>query len=279
MNSVQKKFFHLHLISDATGETLNTVARAVTAHYADFQPIEHSYSLVRSQYQLQRVLHSMEANPGIVLFTIVNPELKAYLESSCKALDIPAISILDPIIDAMAIYLNTESRPKAGAQHVMDAEYFRRIEAMNYTIMHDDGQHIENLEKADVVILGISRTSKTPTSIYLANRGIKTANIPLIPQIPLPASVEKLKEPVIVGLVATAERIFQIRKNRLLSLNEKRETSYTDKRVISEEISFARKLCHRHNWPMIDVTRRSIEETAAAILNIYHQRRERDNTN
>ncbi len=279
MNNVQKKFFHLHLISDATGETLNTVARAVTAHYTDFQPIEHSYSLIRSQRQLQRVLHSMETNPGIVLFTIVNPELKAYLENSCKALNIPAISILDPIIDSLAIYLNTESRPKTGAQHVMDAEYFRRIEAMNYTIMHDDGQHMESLENADVVILGISRTSKTPTSIYLANRGIKTANVPLIPQIPIPAPVEQLKKPVVVGLVATAERIFQIRKNRLLTLNEKRETSYIDKRAISEEISFARKLCHRHRWLVIDVTRRSIEETAAAILNIYHQRRERDKTN
>lgn len=274
MNSGQRKFFHLHLVSDATGETLNTVARAATAHYANFQPIEHVYALVRSQRQLQRVLQNIEQNPGIVLFTIVNPELRKELESSCLALDVPAISILDPIIASLASYLNAESQPRAGAQHAMDAEYFRRIEAMNYTIMHDDGQHTDNLEDADVVIVGISRTSKTPTSIYLANRGIKTANVPLVPQVALPAGIESLKTPVVVGLVASVDRISQIRKNRLLSLHENRETSYADKDVIAEEITFARKLCNRHKWPVIDVTRRSIEETAAAILNIYNQRQE-----
>ncbi len=274
MKSGQRKFFHLHLVSDATGETLNTVARAATAHYADFQPIEHVYALVRSQRQLQRVFQNIEANPGIVLFTIVNPELRKQLEEECRKLEIPAISILDPIITSLASYLNAESQPRAGAQHTMDAEYFRRIEAMNFTIMHDDGQHTDNLENADVVIVGISRTSKTPTSIYLANRGIKTANVPLVIQVPLPPVVTKLKSPVVVGLVASADRISQIRRNRLLSLNEERETSYIDKAAIADEIAFARKLCHRQQWPVIDVTRRSIEETAAAILNIYHQRQE-----
>ncbi len=274
MNSGKKKFFHLHLVSDATGETLNTVARAATSHYSDFQPIEHVYALVRSQRQQQRVLRNIEANPGIVLFTIVNPELRRQLEESCLALDVPAISILDPIITSLASYLNAESRPKTGAQHKMNAEYFRRIEAMNFTIIHDDGQHTEDLENADVVLIGISRTSKTPTSIYLANRGIKTANVPLVPQIPLSKHLETLKTPVVVGLVATPERISQIRKNRLITLNEERETSYVDKSTITEEIAFARKLCNRHQWPIIDVTRRSIEETAAAILNIYHQRQE-----
>ena len=274
MKTGQRKFFHLHLVSDATGETLNTVARAATAHYADFQPIEHVYALVRSQRQLQRVMQNIEQNPGIVLFTIVNADLRKQLETACLAMDVPAISILDPIIASLASYLNAESQPRAGAQHAMDAEYFRRIEAMNYTILHDDGQHTDNLEDADVVIVGISRTSKTPTSIYLANRGIKTANVPLVPQIPLPSGIENLKSPVVVGLVASADRISQIRKNRLLSLNHDRGSSYSDKTVIAEEITFARKLCNRHKWPVIDVTRRSIEETAAAILNIYHQRQE-----
>ncbi|MCP5075661.1 MAG: kinase/pyrophosphorylase [Rhodobacteraceae bacterium] len=272
MNSGKRKFFHLHLVSDATGETLNTVARAATANYADFQPIEHVYALVRSARQLQRVLRNVETNPGIVLFTIVDETLRKELEDSCRKLEVPAISILDPIISSLASYLNAESRPKTGAQHAMNAEYFHRIEAMNFTIMHDDGQHTHDLEKADVVIVGISRTSKTPTSIYLANRGLKTANVPLVPQVPLPETVETLTKPVVVGLVASPERISQIRRNRLLSLHEDRETSYVDKTVIAEEIAFARKLCHRHNWPVIDVTRRSIEETAAAILNIYHQR-------
>ena len=203
--TVNRKFFHLHLVSDATGETLNTVARAATAHYADFQPIEHVYALVRSQRQLLRVLQNIEANPGIVLFTIVNPDLRRQLEEECRVLDVPAISILDPIISSLASYLNAESQPRAGAQHAMDAEYFRRIEAMNFTMMHDDGQHTEDLENADVVIVGISRTSKTPTSIYLANRGIKTANVPLVIQVPLPAIVTQLKAPVVVGLVASAD--------------------------------------------------------------------------
>lgn len=272
MNSGKRKFFHLHLVSDATGETLNTVARAATSHYADFQPIEHVYALVRSARQLQRVLRNVETNPGIVLFTIVDETLRHELEESCRKLEIPAISILDPIISSLATYLNAESQPKTGAQHTMNAEYFQRIEAMNFTIMHDDGQHTHNLEQADVVVVGISRTSKTPTSIYLANRGLKTANVPLVPEVPLPSSLENLSKPVVVGLIASPERISQIRRNRLLSLKENRETSYIDKTVIADEIAFARKLCHRNNWPIIDVTRRSIEETAAAILNIYHQR-------
>lgn len=276
MNSGKRKFFHLHLVSDATGETLNTVARAATAHYADFQPIEHVYALVRSARQLQRVLRNVETNPGIVLFTIVDETLRKELEESCRELEVPAISILDPIISSLASYLNAESRPQAGAQHAMNAEYFHRIEAMNFTIMHDDGQHTHDLEKADVVIVGISRTSKTPTSIYLANRGLKTANVPLVPLVPLPDTLEKLTKPVVVGLVASPERVSQIRRNRLLSLHEDRETSYVDKTVIAEEIAFARKLCNRHNWPVIDVTRRSIEETAAAILNIYHRRQQSD---
>lgn len=272
MKEGKRKFFHLHLVSDATGETLNTVARAATSHYANFQPIEHVYALVRSARQLQRVLRNVETNPGIVLFTIVDPNLRQELEESCRKLEIPAISILDPIISSLASYLNAESQPKTGAQHAMNAEYFQRIEAMNFTIMHDDGQHTHNLEQADVVVVGISRTSKTPTSIYLANRGLKTANVPLVPEVPLPTTLENLVRPVVVGLIASPERISQIRRNRLLSLNENRETSYVDKTVIADEIAFARKLCHRHNWPVIDVTRRSIEETAAAILNIYHER-------
>ncbi len=276
IKSVPKKFFHIHLVSDATGETLNTVARAATAHYSDFQPIEHVYALVRSARQLQRVLRNIEDNPGIVLFTMVDENLRNELEFQCKKLDVPAISILDPVTKSLAAYLNAESRPQIGAQHAMNAEYFDRIEALNFTMMHDDGQHTDTLFEADIVLVGISRTSKTPTSIYLANRGIKTANVPLVPQVPLPPALETLKGPFVVGLVASPERIAQIRRNRLLSLNENRETSYADRTVIAEELTFARKLCARHDWPMIDVTRRSIEETAAAILNLFHERQKQD---
>ncbi|MGI9481325.1 MAG: pyruvate, water dikinase regulatory protein [Hyphomicrobiales bacterium] len=270
-----RSFFHIHLVSDATGETLNTVARAATAHYSNFQPIEHIYALVRSQRQLQRVLRNIEDNPGIVLYTMVDDGLRRELENACSKLDVPAISILDPVISALASYLNAKSQPQMGGQHAMDAEYFSRIEAMNFTMMHDDGQHTENLAEADIIIVGISRTSKTPTSIYLANRGVKTANVPLVPGIPLPENLETLKGPFVVGLVASPQRIAQIRRNRLLSINEARQTNYADKDVIADELVHARKLCTKNDWPLIDVTRRSIEETAAAILNLLNDRQKR----
>jgi regulator of PEP synthase PpsR (kinase-PPPase family) len=173
---------------------------------------------------------------------------------------------------ALASYLNAKSKPLVGGQHALKAEYYKRIDALNFTMMHDDGQHVENLDQADEVLIGISRTSKTPTSIYLANRGIKTANIPLVLGMPVPPQLEAAKRPLVVGLIASTERIVQIRRNRLLSLNEDAETDYVDKAVIAEELTFARKLCARHDWPVIDVTRRSIEETAAAVLTLYHEK-------
>jgi [pyruvate, water dikinase]-phosphate phosphotransferase / [pyruvate, water dikinase] kinase len=267
-----RHFFHMHLISDATGETLNTVARAAAAHYADHQPVEHIYALVRTPKQLQRVLGEIERQPGVVLFTIIDNELRGQLERRCAELGVPCISILDPVITSLAQYLNAQSRPQIGRQHALNAEYFRRIDALNFTMLHDDGQHVDDLETADVVLTGISRSSKTPTSIYLANRGIKTANVPIMTNIPIPAQLENTKAPLVVGLIASAERIAQIRRHRLLSLNETSETDYVDQRAITEELVHMRKLCARHNWPIIDVTRRSIEETAAAIINMLQER-------
>jgi [pyruvate, water dikinase]-phosphate phosphotransferase / [pyruvate, water dikinase] kinase len=262
----------MHLISDATGETLNTVARAAAAHYADFQPLEHIYALVRTPRQLQRALGEIERQPGIVLFTIVDASLRAQLEEQCTRLGIPCISILDPVIASLAAYLNAQSRPQIGRQHALNAEYFRRIDALNFTMIHDDGQNTGDLEKADVILVGISRTSKTPTSIYLANRGIKAANVPIVPGIALPSELLHTSRPLVVGLVAGAERIAQIRRHRLLTLKEHRETAYVDKLAITNELVYMRKICSMHNWPIIDVTRRSIEETAAAILNLLTDR-------
>jgi regulator of PEP synthase PpsR (kinase-PPPase family) len=266
------RYFHMHLVSDATGETLNTVARAATAHYSDYRPIEHIYALVRTPKQLQRVFADIERQPGIVLFTLVNPELRQLLEGYCAELEVPCISILDPVIRSLAQYLNAESRPQVAAQHALNAEYFRRIDALNYTMAHDDGQSAGTLEAADVVLIGISRTSKTPTSIYLAQRGIKTANVPLVPDVPLPPNIETLQHPLIVGLVASAERIAQIRRHRLLTLKENRETTYTDARQITTEIVRMKSLCAKNSWPTIDVTRRSVEETSAAVLNLLAER-------
>lgn len=270
--NAQKKFFHLHLVSDSTGETLNAVAKAATVQYADFQPIEHIHALIRNAKQLEAVVRDIEANPGMVFFTLVNEDLRSALEEGCRNAGVPSVSVLDPVISSLATYLNAKSTPQVGGQHALNAEYFRRIDALNFTMMHDDGQLPAELDQADVVLVGISRTSKTPTSIYLANRGVKTANIPMVLGVPLPPQLEKVKTSLVVGLVASAERIVQIRRNRLLSLNETDETDYIDKKKIAEELTYARKICARHNWPVIDVTRRSIEETAAAVLNLYYQR-------
>lgn len=263
-----QRYFHLHLVSDATGETLNTVAKAAAAQYADFRPIAHIYALVRTPSQLNRALREIEEQPGIVLFTLINPDIRRHLEEQCELMGVPCLSILDPIISILSQYLNATSRPQVAGQHALNSDYFRRIEALNFTMAHDDGQNIDDLEKSDVVILGVSRTSKTPTSIYLAQRGIKTANIPIVPNIPVPGKLFETKSPLIVGLIASAERIAQIRRHRLLSLKESRATDYIDPRLITDELILMKKLCSNNDWPMIDVTRRSIEETAATILNM-----------
>ena len=268
-----RSYFHLHLVSDSTGETLITVARAAAAQYEGISAIEHVYPLVRSTTQLERVLSEIEAAPGIVLYTLVEQELAAGSRKSAATTSSPHLSVLEPVHSLLQSYLGAASTARPGAQHVLNAEYFKRIDAMNFTLLHDDGHLPPDLEEADVVLVGVSRTSKTPTAIYLANRGMKTANIPLVPGMPPPAVLETTRKPLIVGLVASPERIVQIRQNRLLSLNADDDTAYVDRDAVAEEIATSRRLCARHNWPMIDVTRRSIEETAAAILDLYRDHR------
>ncbi len=266
-------YFHLHLISDATGETLITVARAAAAQYTKVLPVEHVHPLVRTQKQLDRALADLEESPGIVLYTLLEDNLVGRLESKCRELGLPCLSILGPVLHLFQAYLGAESTHKVGAQHTLNAEYFRRIDALNYTMLHDDGQQVDDLEDADVVLVGVSRTSKTPTSIYLANRGVKTANVPLVPGMTLSPSVERLSRPLVVGLFATPERIVQIRQNRLLGLKIERDDQYIDRQAVAEEIAASRRLCAKHGWPLIDVTRRSIEETAAAVLALLGERR------
>ena len=267
-------YFHLHLVSDATGETLTTVARAATAQYTKMFPVEHVYPLVRTQKQLDRVLAEIEEAPGMVLYTLLEEDLVRRLEDHCRELSLPCLSILGPVLQLMRSYLGAETSHRVGAQHTLNAEYFKRIDALNYTMLHDDGQHIEDLEQADVVLVGVSRTSKTPTSIYLANRGVKTGNVPLVPGITMAREVEQLAHPLVVGLYASPERIVQIRQNRLLGLKAQQDDDqYIDRNAVAEEIMFSRRLCAKHNWPIIDVTRRSIEETAAAVLKLLAERR------
>ena len=268
-----RSYFHLHLVSDSTGETLITVARAVVAQYEGVAAIEHVYPLVRSQTQLSRVLSEIKNAPGIVLYTLVERDLAERLEEVCRNTGSPHLSMLEPVTCLPSSYLGAASTARPGAQHMLNAEYFKRIDAMNFTLLHDDGHLPDDLDDADVILLGVSRTSKTPTAIYLANRGVKTANIPLVPGVPPPAVLYGARKALIVGLVASPERIVQIRQNRLLSLKADDDTSYVDRDAVAEEIAASRRLFARHNWPMIDVTRRSIEETAAAILDLYRDHR------
>jgi hypothetical protein len=270
---VVRNYFHLHLVSDSTGETLIAASRAAAAQYQSVASIEHVYPLVRSPGQIDRVIAEIENAPGVVLFTLVDTDLSLRLEQACEALGSPCLSVLGPILNLFKSYLGQSSSLRAGAQHVLNAEYFKRIDALNFSMMSDDGQLPETLENADIILLGVSRTSKTPTSIYLANRGYKTANVPLVPQVQPPGVLDMLRHPLIVGLVASPDRIVQMRQNRLLALNAETDTEYVDRVAVAEEVAQSRRLFAERGWPTIDVTRRSIEETAAAILDLYRDHR------
>jgi len=263
-------YFHIHLVSDSTGETLNAMARAVCARFDNVLPIEHIYALVRSQRQLERALGDIEEAPGIVLHTIVDDKLRSDLEDGCRRLDQPCIPALDPLVSALSRYLGASTTTRVGAHLRLDNDYFNRMDALNYAISHDDGQGGQDLDLADVVLVGVSRTSKTPTCIYLAHRGVRAANVPLVPGRPIPDKLTKLRKALVVGLTISPDRLLQIRRNRLLSLKESRESAYVDSDAVRNEIIEARRLYERHGWPLIDVSRRSVEETAAAILNLMH---------
>jgi [pyruvate, water dikinase]-phosphate phosphotransferase / [pyruvate, water dikinase] kinase len=271
------KHFHLHLVSDASGETLITMAKAAIVQLSGAKANRHMHPLVRNQRQLSTVLHQIESTPGIVLYTLMNPALADALEAKCAGLSLPCVAVLMPVIKAFETYLKMPARAVVAGQHTLDADYFRRIEAMNFTLGHDDSQQSEDLSKADIVLIGASRTSKTPTSIYLANRGYKTANVPLVPNIPPPPGLMDLKGPFVVGLIASPERISEIRRNRMLSLNSTSFDSYVDMDLIKEEMAFTKKLCAQNRWQVFDVTRKSIEETAATIIAIYEERRRQQN--
>ena len=263
-------YFHVHLVSDSTGETLNAMARAVCARFENVLPIEHIYALVRSPRQLERALTDIEAAPGVVIHTIVDDELRAALEEGCRKLDMACIAALDPLVSALSRYLGAALSRRVGVQHALDNDYFNRMDALNYAIGHDDGQGGQDLDQADVVRVGVSRTSKTPTCIYLAHRGVRAANVPLVPGRAPSEKLLTLKNALIVGLTISPDRLIQIRRNRLLSLKEDRDSSYIDIEAVRQETVLARRLYERMDWPVIDVTRRSVEETAAAVLNLLN---------
>ena len=267
--------FHLYLVSDATGETVESVARACLAQFEHVHSVEHAWNLVRSRSQIDDVISDIEDRPGFVLYTLVNTEIIDCLQKACRRMKVPCVSVLQPIISSFGNYLHEKGNEKPGRQHTLDESYYERIAAMDYAMTHDDGQATWNLEAADVVILGVSRTSKTPTCIYLANRGIKAANIPIVLGHTIPEEIFHLETPLLIGLIKDSKSLVQVRRNRLRMLTESEETSYADPEVVNEEVNFARRLFAQKKINVIDVSRRSIEETAAAIMKYYYQFAER----
>jgi len=267
---------HLHLVSDATGETISAVARACLVQFEGIEPVEHVWSLIRTPGQVDRVLAGVKAHPGPVLYTLVNDELRGLLVEGCRQLGQPTLPVLDPLIRALAAHFGARVKGRPGLQHEMDDEYYRRIDAVHFALGHDDGQAADRLDEADVVIIGVSRTSKTPTCMYLANRGVKAANIPLVPALALPDAVFQTRA-LVVGLTKDPGSLVEVRRTRLRHIGGDGggDTDYVDPEIVRAEVQAARRLFTQQGWPVIDVTRRSIEETAAAILTLLQERAER----
>lgn len=271
------KTVHLHLVSDSTADTAVTVARASLVRFADVTGVEHIWNLVRQPHHVAEALAGIEANPGFVLYTLVERDLRNQLEDGCRRLGVPVMSILAPVVSSLRAFLNVPDQALPGRQHALTEEYFKRIDAIHYALDHDDGQVTRSLDDADVILVGVSRTSKTPTCMYLANRGVRAANVPLVPGTPLPDNLLAVGPgPMVVGLTQAAERLVSIRRNRLLTLKQEDPSDYIDMERVREEIQAATRLCNKNGWPVIDVSRRSIEETAATIIRLLRQRQERE---
>ena len=262
--------FHLHLVSDATGTTLLGLARACLAQFEDIEPVQKFWPLVRTERQLERIITNIEKNPGPVIFTMVDKKMRKRLQEKCDQLQVPCVAVLDPIIRNLSSYLGMHAQRVPGLQHTLDDAYFKRVEAIDYAMQHDDGKSLKGLNEADVILVGVSRTGKTPTSIFLARRGIKVANIPLVPGVDVPSEKLDLERPLYVGLTAAPDRLVHIRRNRLHAEEGKAahlsENEYLDHEKIEEEIRRARRIFSKRGWPVIDVTKRSVEETAAQIM-------------
>jgi len=265
------KEVHLHLVSDATGDTLEQVAKAALAQFPEIKALKHYWPMIRTARHMERIIPEIGEKPGIVMFTLVNQDIENVLVKACDEKKWPYISVLHGIIRELGRHLGEKSIARPGLQHKMNHEYFERIDAMQYTLMHDDGQYPEGLKDADIILVGVSRTSKTPTCVYLANKGMKTANVPIVPNQPLPRELENINGKFVVGLVNSVDRLVQIRRNRLLSLKEVKKTTYVDEEAIKQEVQQARRLFTSRGWPVIDVTRRSIEETAGAIMKLKYK--------
>jgi [pyruvate, water dikinase]-phosphate phosphotransferase / [pyruvate, water dikinase] kinase len=273
MHSIKK--FNLHLVSDSTGETVGSVARATVAQFDDVEPEEFSWTLVRTKPQMEKIIESIQQNPGVVMYTLVDAGLRDILKLECAKRGLPCIAVLANVVTELSSYLGQETHAMPGKQHELNEEYFTRVDAINYALGHDDGQGQWELEEADVVLVGVSRTSKSPTCVYLAHKGFKAANIPFVLDCPLPPGLEQLKKPLVVGLTIGTDRLQQIRKTRLQSLKQEHDSNYVDLEYMQREIAESRKLFQKYKWPVIDVTKRSVEETAATILQYLKKHQEK----
>jgi regulator of PEP synthase PpsR (kinase-PPPase family) len=264
--------FNLHLVSDSSGETVTNIARACLVQYENVKVAEHSWWLVRTPGQMTRVIDGIKTAPGLVIFTLLESRIRKPLEQACRELNIPCVSALDPVMNSLAAFFNRRAGTEIGRQHALDEDYFERIDAMHFTMAHDDGQSLATIGQADIILVGVSRTSKTPTCMYLANRGFKTGNIPLVPGVLVPEDVFRSKKPLYVGLTREPRSLTDIRQSRLRIMNEDRQVGYADVDSVREEIAESRRIFTRYGWPVIDVTRKSIEETAATIVQLFNQR-------
>jgi len=274
ITSVDHKF-HIHLVSDSTGETLHAMTNAALAQFDDVDVMVHPYALVRAQAQLTRALDHIAIMPGIVFFTLANQGLRDKLMARCADIQVRCIDVLEGPVTAMRQFLGRAETHKVGRQHEVDARYLDRIEALNFSIAHDDGQSLDSIDGAQIILTGASRTSKTPTCVYLAIRGIRAANVPLVPRMPPPPQLLNAKGPLIVGLWVSPDRLVQVRRNRLTSMGEGRDSDYVELDSVRAEIAATRQLFENQGWPMIDVSRRSIEETAASVMNLLADRRDK----
>lgn len=269
MQSINQKY-HLHLVSDATGETLESMAKAALVQFEGIDVSKHFWPMVRTARQMENIIDDIKEHPGLVMYTLINPEIRGVLTSHCKSAGLPSVSLLEPVIDAFGEFFHKKASALPGQQHALDSKYFDRIEALQFTMAHDDGQHVEGLTSADIILVGVSRSSKTPTSIYLANRGYKTANVPFVLGCPMPKQLDNVGNVLVVGLTTSPDRLVQIRTSRLHSIRDEANRDYISPDLIQEEVAACRRYCAERGWIVIDVTRRSIEETAAAVINHHN---------
>ena len=275
MKKNTKNTLTLHLVSDSTGETLKAVSSAAAAQFSELEYQQKTYPMVRTVTQLERVFKNIKEEKGVVFCTLVEEEVREKLEEFCKKQNILYLPVMENIVSVLEEYTGFEAINKPGGQHILNDDYFKRIEAINYTLEHDDGQGQLNLENADVIVVGVSRTSKTPTCIYLANQGIKAANYPLVPHVGISEELENVKNTQVVALITSAHTLVEIRRKRSIELGlNNTDNDYIDIHKVEEEITTAKRIFANKGWPVIDITRRSVEETASAIMNILSLKEE-----